>query len=183
MATTLDDRINTSHMLDVPSGVILAAILVLVFILLNHQQRVWTVTAPLRIPGSSRPVPDPPGNDRLRALLKTPSRGLTTVWPPTPGEPSKAQHWASTPTTGGLELPPVAENRGYERLVVELTPQASAELSRLARIEGLNRSTVVNRAVHVYAYTSDADRRGDVLLVQAAGSRGIDRISFQERRH
>jgi hypothetical protein len=51
------------------------------------------------------------------------------------------------------------------RLTVELSPTVLETLGRLAREEGLSRSTVVNRAIQVYAWVYELDRRGDVLLV------------------
>jgi hypothetical protein len=64
------------------------------------------------------------------------------------------------------------------RLVVELNRATAAELDDLVELEELNKTTIVNKALQVYAILRKAERDGGkILLVEAAGA-APERLRF-----
>lgn len=64
------------------------------------------------------------------------------------------------------------------RLVVELNPRVAHQLDDLVRAEGLNKTTLVNRAIQVYALVVDVQTAGGRLYVQEAGSDQLQRLTI-----
>lgn len=64
------------------------------------------------------------------------------------------------------------------RLVVELTRATGAQLDELVEIEELNKTTIVNRALQVYAFLRKAEREGGQLLLLDAGDSTPQRLRF-----
>jgi hypothetical protein len=69
-----------------------------------------------------------------------------------------------------------AESRS--RLVVELTRATTVELDDLVEIEELNKTTIVNRALQMYAFLRKAERDGGQILLLEAGESAPQRIRF-----
>ena len=61
--------------------------------------------------------------------------------------------------------PPIGAPKEPARLLVELGANAGADLTSLVEREGLNKTTIVNRAIQVYKLVSDAQLRGENLYV------------------
>jgi hypothetical protein len=73
---------------------------------------------------------------------------------------------------------PVRRAESRSRLVVELTRATSAELDDLVELEELNKTTIVNRALQVYAFLRKAEREGGQVLLLEAGDATPQRIRF-----
>lgn len=68
--------------------------------------------------------------------------------------------------------------RGVHRLVVELNPRVAHQLDDLVLAEGLNKTTLVNRAIQVYALVVDVQTAGGRLYVQEADSDQLQRLTI-----
>lgn len=90
-----------------------------------------------------------------------------TAGPPAPGAP------AAEPGSAPARRP---EPRA--RLVVELTRATSSELDDLVEFEELNKTTIVNRALQMYAFLRKAERDGGQILLLDAGAAAPQRIRF-----
>lgn len=63
-----------------------------------------------------------------------------------------------------------------KRLVVELNRLAHQELSEMGELESLNKTTLVNRAIQVYALVRKAELNGDKILIEDAKTSDVQRI-------
>jgi hypothetical protein len=63
------------------------------------------------------------------------------------------------------------------RLVVELSTQTRSQLAELVEVEGLNKTTIVNRAVHLYHLVTTNQRSGGKLLLQEPDG-SVDRVTI-----
>jgi hypothetical protein len=64
------------------------------------------------------------------------------------------------------------------RLVVELNRATAADLDDLMELEDLNKTTLVNRALQMYAFLRKAERDGGQIFVQEAGESAAQRSHF-----
>ena len=63
-------------------------------------------------------------------------------------------------------VPPVPRTEPPRRLVVELTRAAAADLARFVEEEDANKTTIVNRALAVYAAVRSAQEEGGKVLLR-----------------
>lgn len=68
------------------------------------------------------------------------------------------------------EAPPTPEPT--RRLVVELSRKSAGELSWLVDVEELNKTTLVNRALHVFALLIEAREQGRKVLIEDPNKAG-----------
>jgi hypothetical protein len=73
----------------------------------------------------------------------------------------------------------IARVAGTRRLLVELNHNSTIALEKLEFAEGLNKSTLVNRAIQVYAWVWGVQRSGGQLLVANGESRMQQRVRFR----
>jgi hypothetical protein len=73
---------------------------------------------------------------------------------------------------------PGPEQAPPRRLVVELTRSSAAHLARLVEEEDLNKTTIVNRALTVYAAIRSAEKEGDKLLVRDGKTGELMQLKF-----
>ena len=71
---------------------------------------------------------------------------------------------------------PTAESR--QRLVVELNRAVALMLDELVELEGTNKTTVVNRAIHAYHMLRLAQEEGGQVLLARSGTGDTERIRF-----
>ncbi|HST80868.1 MAG TPA: hypothetical protein VLL08_03890 [Kineosporiaceae bacterium] len=83
----------------------------------------------------------------------------------------------SAPEPNG-EAAPTRRPDGRTRLVVELNRATAADLDDLVALEDLNKTTLVNRALQMYAILRKAERDGGQILIQEAGESAPQRIRF-----
>jgi hypothetical protein len=76
------------------------------------------------------------------------------------------------------DVVPARRPESRARLVVELTRATSVELDDLVELEELNKTTIVNRALQVYAFLRKAEREGAQVLLMEAGDATPQRIRF-----
>lgn len=62
------------------------------------------------------------------------------------------------------------------RLVVELGGQNANELADLVNLEDLNKTTIVNRAIQLYALVRKLEREGGRLYMQERDSKELQRL-------
>lgn len=70
----------------------------------------------------------------------------------------------------------VAEKDAPRRLVVELGVQGANELADLVKLDGLNKTTIVNRALRLYALIRETDREGGAVYIKESGTAEMHRI-------
>jgi hypothetical protein len=62
------------------------------------------------------------------------------------------------------------------RLVVELNSHSSKDLSELVAIEELNKTTIVNRAIQLYAMIRHTELKGGRVYIQDPGASELQRL-------
>lgn len=62
------------------------------------------------------------------------------------------------------------------RLVVELNKRSSRDLGELVEIEELNKTTIVNRAIQVYALIRHIELEGGRVYIQDSGAGELQRL-------
>jgi hypothetical protein len=77
-----------------------------------------------------------------------------------------------------VESPPSQDHPPPRRLVVELTRASAAHLARLVDEEDVNKTTIVNRALTVYAAIRRAEKDGDSLLVRDGTTGELMKLFF-----
>lgn len=70
------------------------------------------------------------------------------------------------PRTGKTLIPPDPRPEPNRRLVVELTRTSAADLARFVEEEEVNKTTIVNRALAVYAAFRKAENEGGKVLIR-----------------
>lgn len=68
------------------------------------------------------------------------------------------------------------EGTAPKRLVVELNRLSAQELDDMGQIEGLNKTTLVNRAIQVYALVRKAELDGDKILIEDCKTAATQRV-------
>jgi hypothetical protein len=61
---------------------------------------------------------------------------------------------------------------------VELSAAAGRDLEYLCALERLNKTTVVNRAIHVYALLRKAETSGGQVLMSEGADEPLQRVRF-----
>jgi hypothetical protein len=84
---------------------------------------------------------------------------------------------SSRPATT-VEPANVTPLRKNPRLVVELNQKSAALLDELVELEELNKTTVVNRAIQVYAILRKAEEAGGQVLISEDGDSEPHRVRF-----
>lgn len=84
------------------------------------------------------------------------------------------------PTTDEAFVPKPTRrpDEGKQRLVVELSPTNAAELQSLTERESLNKTTIVNRALQLYAFLSKVQDDGGEILLKERNASVAQRIRF-----
>jgi hypothetical protein len=101
---------------------------------------------------------------------------------PDPGhrsaEPASGAEDGTPAPDGETPAPTLRRAESRSRLVVELTRATTVELDDLVEIEELNKTTIVNRALQLYALLRKAERDGGQILLLEAGESAPQRIRF-----
>jgi hypothetical protein len=82
----------------------------------------------------------------------------------------------TTKAAPATDAAPRTPNRS--RLVVELNRATAADLDELVELEELNKTTITNRALQLYAMLRKVQRDGGQILLQDAGAKEPERIHF-----
>lgn len=90
----------------------------------------------------------------------------------------RTRHQDEADEASVVDGPPGRRAEPRPRLVVELTRATGAQLDELVELEELNKTTIVNRALQVYAFLRKAERDGGQLLLLDAGETTPQRIRF-----
>jgi hypothetical protein len=69
-----------------------------------------------------------------------------------------------------------SDGEAPRRLVVELGAQAAADLTELVRSEDLNKTTLVNKAIQLYAILRNHEREGGRILLQESETKEVQRL-------
>lgn len=73
---------------------------------------------------------------------------------------------------------PERAGHGRQRLVVELNRETAAELEALVETEGYNKTSIVNRALQMYAFLRRVERDGGQVSIRESAGAAPERIHF-----
>lgn len=68
--------------------------------------------------------------------------------------------------------------QSVRRLVVELTVSVAHKLDDLVRLEELNKTTIVNRALLLYGMIVELQHDGGKVYIQEAGAQELQRLTL-----